>query len=818
VLRSHLAIAFRHLVTQKLYSAINIVGLAVGLACFILIALFVEHELSYDRHYTNADRIHRVSRDFYPREGVVETYLATMPGPAAAQLKLDFPQIEKAARISCCGANIATVSVRGDLLFNEDRFAAADAELFEIFDFEWLRGDSASALAEPFTVVLTESTARKYFGDADPLGQTIVVDDQSSVEVTGVIRDLKDDTHLTFDMLGSLLTMAAIRGEQAMNNWNANSFYTYVLLEEGADIRGVQSQSAAFFERHFSAGSSAYTGFTAVPLTDIHLRSNRALELGTPGSSTTVYTFSAVAVFILLIACINFMNLATARSAQRAKEVGVRKAVGAGRSQVIAQFVGESVVLAAVAAVLAAALVELLLPPFNAFLRMELTFGYFSDPLMLGMLGLLTATVGIVAGSYPAFYLSAFDPARVLKGDVTRGNAAAAVRKVLVVLQFAISITLLIATTIVYQQHRFARGIELGYDKDRVVVVRRSLGFGTQWETLKREWLEHPQISHVTASNLTPGAQNSDARVFQAEGVDSRGQAMPLMFVEYGFFETYGIAVVAGRAFSEEFGADRMVFPEANGSGGTVNFVLNELAARQIGWTSAEAIGKRFQLVGAESALHGQIIGVVKDVYLESVRTPIRAMVYMVPPKPGPGGPALTQSSIRITGGDFENALRYIDTKWAELMPEQPIARRFLDEDFQRLYESEERQAQMFTAFSLLAIFVACLGLFGLASFTTERRTKEIGVRKVMGGSVWDIVRLFTTEFSKLVLLANFIAWPIAYFAMQRWLASYAYRIDMSVLVYAAGTLVAFAVAWATVGTVAARAANTKPIHALRYE
>jgi putative ABC transport system permease protein len=814
MLKSYLVIAFKHLTTQKLYSAINIVGLAVGLACFILIALFVRHELSYDEHFANADRIHRVSRDFFgPRAAA--TSLATIAAPAAPLLEQDFAEIERAARLSVSPAGIGMTGPDDELNYQEG-VAEADNALFEIFDFEWLAGDPATALAEPFTLVLTQSVARRYFGDEDPLGRTLLVEGRTPFEVTGVIADLGDTTHLDFALLSSFATTAAM-DLGALSNWNFNRFHTYVLLEEGADIGAIERQSGEFFERHFEEGSSAYTGFSTTPLTDIHLRSNREQEMRPPGSIATVYAFTAIAAFVLLIACINFVNLATARSAQRAKEIGVRKVAGAGHGQVVAQFLSESVLLASIAVLFAVTLVELVLPPFNAFLGQTLEFEYLSDPRVAGALAALVAAIGLAAGAYPAFYLSAFDPTRVLKGDVTRGRGAGLFRKALVVVQFSISIALLIGTAIVYQQMQFARNVELGYDKDQIVVVRGSLtgGLGDQWETLKREWLSSPDITHVTASNMTPSMQNPNATGFRAEGGAAETRGVPFLWVDYGFFETYGIDLVAGRTFSEAFGTDRLA-ADARQDGTAGAYVINELAVREFGWTAEGAIGKWLELGPAQN--RGPVVGVVEDVYFESVHSAMTPTVYMIPPEAEIGYAPLPLASLRVSGRNLEDTLAHIDGKWAELVSDQPMSRRFLDDDFDALYLAEQRQGQMFTAFSALAIFIACLGLLGLASFATEQRTKEIGVRKVVGGTVLDIIRLFTGEFSKLVLLANVIAWPVAYFLMQRWLENFAYRIDMSFAVFVGSALLALVVAFLTVGTIAARAAAVNPVYSLRYE
>ena len=830
--KSYFSVALRHLLAQKLYSAINVAGLAVGLACFILIGLFVNHELGYDGQWAAADRIHRVSRDFFESAETREARLAGMPAPAAPLLKQDFPQIEQAARIFCCGA----VVKRSDgEAFIERGYAEADNELFRIFDFEWVSGDPATALTEPYDVVLTRSAARRHFGDDDPIGQTLLTGGGGdggweAVEVTGVIEDLPENTHLRFDMLRSLLGWTNCGCEEAaaleryFNDWSNNVFYTYVLLRQGASIAEIQSGSAEFLERHLGRGASDYTGFTAAPITDIHLRSDREGELWSPegaqpaGSMTTVYTFTAVATFILLLACINFMNLATAGAVQRAKEIGVRKVVGADRRHVSMQFLGESVLLAMIALLGAVTLVELALPSFNAFLGQRLTFEYLSDPGVLLALTLLAIATGLVAGSYPAFYLAAFRPGPVLKGDLTRGAGGAALRKGLVVLQFSISIALLIGTAVVYGQMRFVNSLDLGYDKDRIVVLSPNNVEGEQWETLKREWLTHPGITRVTQSDLIPSETNARTAEIRSDGPDRRGRRMQFVTVDYGFFETYRIDVVAGRAFSSAFGTDRPAAQEGEGGQSAGAFVISELAARLLGWSAEEAVGKwlefgapqgsRFRV--AEGA--GPVIGVVNDVYFESLHSSIEPTVYMMP-----GGSART-ISLRVTGRDLAGTLAFIDEKWKEVRPDLPASPRFLDQEFEALYQAETRQARMFTIFSALAIFIACLGLFGLAAFATERRTKEIGIRKAVGGSVLDIVRLLTADFSKPVLLANVAAWPIAYLVMKSWLARFAYRIDMSPWVYVGGALLALVVAWLAVAVVAARAARAKPINALRYE
>jgi putative ABC transport system permease protein len=801
--------------TRKLYTAINVLGLAVGLACVILILLYVRHELSYDTHYTHADRIYRVSADYPSVAGRPGMRVAPNVHDAAAMLEQEFPQqVERAARIWGHRVRLS----REDVTFYVPDFRWADPALFEIFDFEWLAGDPRTALAEAGSVVLTASTTARYFGDADPLGQTLVLEQQWPLRVTGVIGDLPHTTHLSADAIASMETGAAVLGWDYAGNWSFWAYHTYVLLREGASIDAMESRLPEAIERH-KRPSDSISGMTATKLTDIHLRANRIGELGIPGSMTNLRTIGAIALCILLIACINFQNLSTARSTQRAREVGMRKVAGAERGQLIRQFLGEAVLFAAVATLLAVVLVELLLPPFGAFLGRTLAFDYFAEPTLLVGLALLALIVGVIAGSYPAFYLTAFNPVSALKGDLTRGRRGAQLRSALVVLQFSISITLLIATAVIHFQREYARDLETGFATESVVILEASptVGLAAGWSAFKSELLAHPGITHVTRGTMRPTGLGT--RLVRAEG----GEALDLYnkWADDDFFEAYDVPVLAGRGFSAEHPGDRFVPPD-NGLeriGGS--FVLNELAALTLGWTPEQAIGRWFEVDFSGDfslAVGGPVIGVVENIYHESIREPLKPVFYMAPEPMWGDGPSFLDASVKLSGSRMREALEHIDETWAAHMPDQPLIRRFLDEEFQALYDAERRQAESFAAFSALAVVIACLGLLGLASFATEQRTKEIGVRKVMGGTVLDIVRLFTGEFGKLVLVANVIAWPVAYVLMRGWLENFAYRIDLDLLYFVCSGLLALAVALATVGTIAARAASTKAIDSLRYE
>jgi len=629
--RNYLTIAIRNLVSHKLYSAINILGLAIGLACVILIALFVRNETSYDKHWAKADQIYRVVRTFKRGAGNDDLLLATNAPQTGPLLKADFPELEQVVRIW----GFRLLLGRDDIAFYETGIKFADPEVFEVFDIPLIQGDPATALSEPFSIILGQKSAHKYFGDEDPMGQTITLENRMPMKVTGIMKDLPDNTHLRVDMLASLSSMAMAFGEDFLDNWGSNNFHTYVLTPEGYDIADLEAQIPDFLIRHVAEDANDWTEFPIQKLTDIHLTSNRDNEQQANGSKTGVYTFSAIAFFILLIACFNFMNLSTARSAQRAREVGMRKVMGAGRKQLIGQFLGESVLLSLLAMILAIAMVELSLPWFNSFIGLELVFDYLGNPGLLALLTGLALLVGFFAGSYPAFFLSAFRPATVLRGDLTRGSKGALFRKVLVTAQFAISIALVIATGVVLAQMKYASDLDLGLDKEQIIVLQGapSTGFGSSHDTIKQELLKHPDIVSVTGANLMPSDQNTNSRRIRAEGNDPEGRGMPFLNVDFDFFKTFGIDVIAGRSFSEERGTDLSAPTSEETPQTSASFMLNKLAARQLGWTPEEALGKWFEVSTEsrfEQSVRGPIIGVVDDMYFSSIHEAIKPAYYQV--------------------------------------------------------------------------------------------------------------------------------------------------------------------------------------------
>ncbi|MDJ0938473.1 MAG: ABC transporter permease [Woeseiaceae bacterium] len=812
MLSNYLKIALRNITGNGLFSAINIVGLAIGLACCIIITLFVRWELSYDSHWTDADRIHRVTRDFFSND----LQLVRVAPPIAPLLAEDFPEIEDITRAMQPGQIALS---RNEVSFQEENMIIADSNWFEFFNLEFISGDPETALARPTNLVLTERAVDRYFGNEDPIGKTLNIMGQADLTITAVIRDLPDNTHMKLEVIGSIAMIPMMMGPEQLENWGSNNYFTYLRLPEGYDAADLESRFTDFMIKHRGEDSPEGERLGLQALTDIHLTSNRDAEWRTNGSHAVVYTFSAVAFVVLLIACINFMNLTTARSTQRAKEVGVRKVVGADRSQLIAQFLGESVLLTAFAMLLAVALVELILPSFAAFLEKPLSFSLL-DPATLLTLTAGTLLVGLFAGSYPAFYLSHFRPVVVLKGAAS-GGGSAMLRRVLVVFQFATSIALLIATGVVMAQMHYARTIDLGYDKERNVVMRLPF-FADLWETyqpMRAELESHPGIESVVYSSRVPSMQNLDGSGYVAEGEQvtlDTVQGLSDIKVDAHWFEHYDVEFLAGRPFRDN--EVRIEMPTAEDPVTKGYAILNESAARRFGWTPEDSLGKVIRQPMSRELdmfVDREIVGVIPDIHFSSLHDEKKATVYAEP------NPNYQRNlSVKLAPGDYRAAIDHLEAVWQRMVPDEPSNWQFLDDRFDARYRAEAKQAKMFAVFSAFAIFVATLGLFGLASFTTERRTKEIGIRKVMGASVSDIVLLLTSDFTKLVLLANVIAWPVAYYFMNQWLNRFVYKAPFGewAWLFIAAALVALAAAWITIATQAGRAATSRPVLALRYE
>ncbi len=727
MLKNYFKIAFRNLARFKIYSFINIAGLAVGMAVSILIILYIQEELSYDKFHKNADRIYRLSREWFNEDGTSSLHLARVAPPIGPLLKNDFPNtIEEVTRVI---SDYSTFLRVDNKTFVEDKFFWAEDNFFKIFSFKMIKGNPETALKDPYSVVLTESMAKKYFGNEDPIGKTILYERQNNLKVTGVIEDVPENSHFKFDFLGSFITLNDYIGvENLTTNWGSNNYVTYLLLPKNFPASELEKQFPSFLDKHLT---QIYTQERGTPpsvkpskvnqlhlwkLTDIHLHSHLTTELEENGDINDVYIFSIIALFILLIACINFMNLATARSAKRAREIGMRKVLGAYKKQLMLQFIGESLMISFIAMLIAVVIVEAALPFFNNFIDKHLSLNYFGNPIVIiGLLG-LTLIVGLISGSYPAFLLSSFSTIKVLKGN-NSSSRKSTFRTVLVVAQFTISIVLIICMGIVYSQMQYFKNKDLGYDKNRIVILPSNQDMRKNIESVKSQLFENPNILNVTSSRLVPSDMLLNSWGGQLVGGD---ETIPLNFrlavdeVDYDFIKTYGLQLIAGRDFSREFGTDD-----------TAAFILNEAAVKQLGWNPREAIGKKM-IYGQRE---GQVIGVINNFNFESLHNKIVPIILLIS-KTGN-----SQFSVKISGKDISGTLGFLKRKWTELRPDYPFEYTFLESQLDELYTPEKKLGEIFGVFSLLAVIIACLGLFGLASFAAEQRTKEIGIRKVLGAS-----------------------------------------------------------------------------------
>ncbi|MDA1369290.1 MAG: ABC transporter permease [Proteobacteria bacterium] len=824
MLKNFLLLTFRNLKANRLFTLINILGLAIGLTCVILIALFVRHETGYDKHWANADRTYKVMRTFLAGNTSPALYLATNAPQAGPLLRQDFPEFENVVRIMNGGQLIINDPETNQAFF-EFGLHFADPDVYEVFDIPLLAGSWESALQAPLQMVINQTLANKYFPDGNAVGNSLLVAGQAPVQITAVMEDLADNTHLNAQGFISISTLVALFGEGFLENWGSNNFHTYVVTPENYNIETFVDSIPAFMNRHINENATSFTDFVVMPLPDIHLNSQRDNELGANGNIVTVYTFSAIAVVILLIACFNFMNLSTARSASRAREVGLRKTFGADRGQIALQFLGESVVLSLISVIIASVLVVFVLSWFNNLIDLQLQFSPLSEPLIPALLILLALAVGLVAGSYPAFYLSAFPTVNILRGELTRGSGGAKLRKILVVAQFSISIALVVASGIALSQLRYAMTMDPGFTKEQILIIRGNgvEGLGSNYQTMKQELLRHPSVVSVTAANLMPGDQNTNSDGVRYEGSDENFVGLPYLSVDYDFFETFDIELITGRSFSQQRGTDLFIEPTTDNPNTSAAYIVNEIAARQMGYSPDEVLNKWFEVGrggGGSLTARGPVIGVANNIYFSSIREAVKPVYYRVMEHDNPSRqfPNFGQMALKLSGNDMTETLNFIESTWTSFLPGTPYRQEFMDQRFEEMYRSEQRQSEIFTAFSIMAILIAGLGLFGLASYLTEQRTKEIGVRKVLGSGVADIVTLLTKDFSKLVLIANLIAWPAAWYFMNNWLESFAYRTPMSVGIFLFAGVLAWLIASVTVGTLAAITANINPTLSLRHE
>jgi putative ABC transport system permease protein len=806
--KNYFKIVFRNAKKHPMYVLINLIGLAIGMAVSILILLYVQFELSYDKYHPDADRIFRVSRSWNNPDGQTSLHLGQTAPPFGPLLKSDFPEdVEISARL----LNSNPLIKSGGNSFEEDRFFFADSEAFDLFSWEMVEGEGSSALIEADGIVLSESTAKRYFGNGNAVGKELLANlggQELTFQVRGVMKDMPENSHFHVDFLASMVPVVQFFGglESFMTNFGSNSFSTFIKLRDGLDYKTFEAKLPTLIDRHMGASqagipASKGTRLNLWPIGDVHLYSNLDSEIEPNGNIDYVYIYLAVAFFILLIACINFMNLSTARSSLRSMEVGLRKVMGADRGLLVKQFLGESFVMTFFSMILALIVVYLFLPTFADFTERPLSLNFIQNPQYLLLIFGIIAFVGLISGSYPALFLSGFVPAKVLKGAFKAGKVHERFRSVLVIGQFAISVILIVAVFVVVNQLNFMQSKDLGFKKEDIVVLPTSAQITDNFRIFKDRLENHPGIQSVTASSRVPSGRLLDSQDGTAEVNGEMSQITVRIAdiqVGHNFLETYGIPLVAGRNFDFTLASDS-----------TQAFVLNETAVKQLGWSSPEeAIGKQFNYADRR----GFVTGVMKDFHFESLHQPIVPIVFYIPQN------RISQVSVRIDADQRDQVLAYLKDEWAEARPDFPFEPTLIEDRFNRQYEAENRVKTIFTFFSVLTIFISILGLLGLVTFATEQRTREIGIRKVMGAETGNILILLGKDFLKLVAIGFLIAVPISWFGMSSWLEDFAYKIGVSWTVFLWAGLLAGTIAALTVTSQTIRAAWANPVKSIKSE
>jgi len=809
MVKHFLKITLRNFIRHPSYSLINLTGLFVGLTCCILILAFVEYEFSFDRYHKHAENIYRILSE--TTINGVSSESATCPVRFAPTLVNDFPEVKQAARI--------TPTVRRSFIYEDKRFFEsdvyyADQAIFDVFSFEFIEGDPTTALEAPYTMVLTENTARKYFGEANPVGKIMNWDNKSDYAITGVVRDPPPNSHFRFTVLASFNTFFSYDPRLAEYWWGWN-VPTYLLLQEGTDYKSFEKKFAAFNEKYL--GEVLETRGIIMtnrlePLKKIHLYSSVSGGLGGTGNIKVVYAFLSIATIILLIACINFINMTTSRFTSRAKEVGIKKIMGAGRRLLIVQFFSESAIYGFLALVIAMFLARLLLPFFNNLSEREIALNYIGLPWLTITLVTLLVLVTAISGFYPSLFLSGFSPIKVLKGRIIPGGETVFLRSALVVFQFTVSIFLIIFTFIILDQQRYLRNKELGFEKDNVLVValqNESVRFSL--ESFKEELSKINGVLGTGATSMVPGEMYLFNTTIYPEGFTA-DQTITIQnfLVDYGYFDAIGIEMVRGRGFSADITTDH-----SNG------IVINESAAKAFQWE--DPIGKKVNVVSSlennqTQTTQWEIIGVCKDFHNRSLYSVISPLFINYISNEGPIENRPRRLIVMLDGNDVINTVARIEEKWEEFFPEIPFYSFFLDEFYDSQHRAEEKLGKIFTIFSLLAIFIACLGLFGLAAYTTEQRTKEIGIRKVVGSTARAVIILLSRNYLRLIGVSNIIAWPVAFLIIRKWLQNYPYGTELSLIPFIITTLVTLLLAFVTVIYQSGKAALINPAEALKYE
>ncbi|HEY0651873.1 MAG TPA: ABC transporter permease [Chryseosolibacter sp.] len=790
--KNYFITSLRSLMRSKGFSAINIVGLAVGLATFSLISLYVYHELSFDRYHENANRIFRIVENLRTENEML--FQSTSSPPMGPRMKKDFPEVVNYVRFQ----NWSLLAQRNSISAYEPNSYIADSTVFDVFSFTLLKGDRKTALREPFSIVLTESMAKKYFGDEDPVGQSIKMD-YDNYTVTGVMADVPENSHFQFSNLISFSTWSRNQKDNEDRAWFWNGFHTYILLRDESSADAVRAKMKDFIDRNIGKGGMYYEDLPLQPLTSIYMASQRSWENGTRGSMNNVFILSIIAVFILLIACFNYINLATARASRRLKEVGLRKSLGALRRMLVAQFLGESIIVTFIAALVASIITWLALPAFRTLVESPLSLSILPNPLTIIACAFgLVLLIGIIAGAYPALIISGFQPVQIfrpsMKGIYSHNNF----RKILVATQFVISITLVAGTMLVYDQLNMVRDQDLGFNKNAMLVVPTNgdTAIVKYLDAVKNELKSIPGVRAVTGSHTVPG-QSTTNQYTEIEMKDGKMSPTNINFnfVDHDFLTTYEIKLLAGRDFLRESKADD-----------TTAYLINETAMKDFGWTPEEAIGKK-----VKGRYEGRIVGVIKDFNYRSLHTKVEPLVLALTTWVG-------RISIRIEDEELPATVGRVQQKWSELIPYLPFAYSFLDVDFDRQYKADQQLGKVAGIFTGLAIFIGCLGLLGLTSFVVERRTKEIGIRKVLGASVSSVVMLIAREFVWLILIALFIATPLTWFLISEWEQNFTMQAAINPLRFLIAGAAVFTFAWITISFLSFRAAQANPTKALRTE
>ncbi|HET9746478.1 MAG TPA: ABC transporter permease [Chitinophagaceae bacterium] len=816
MIKTYLKIAWRNMMKSKVFSFINIFGLSIGLTCCMLVSMYLFYELSYDKYHKNGDRVYQLGTTFV-KEGK-EDRTANTPAPMARTMQMVFPEIEKTARLLRTFSEDKTLLQYTDKTgavrsFNEAHGYLADSTFFQVLTYDFLEGNPATALMAPNSLVLSEEIARKIFGRESALNKIVRVSSNTNGDfdfnVTGVFADPKFPTHIDarffMSINGGGIAQSAREATSLASN---NMFYTYFLLKKGADAKQLEAKFPAFIDQYAGQDLKAMGFYKKQFLTrvkDVHLYSNTSSNVTPGGSVTYLYIIASIAVFTLLIACINFMNLSTARSSKRSAEVGVRKVLGAEKNSLIRQFIGESILMSLIAFLFALVFGKILLPFFSKLAQKEIVFSFEQHGVLVAGFFILAVITGLIAGSYPAFYLSSFKPIKVLKGRITNSLAAVSLRKALVVFQFVISVGLIVASVTINNQMKYMQSKDLGFEKEQQIIIPLRSGPSKNiYASLKGELQKNPQITNVGASLYYPGIMNPSDMPLYKEGDNMHNSKRVFMnWVDESFLQTLGIKPAAGRLYSRDFPADT-----------NFRMVLNQEAIKKLGFRDEkDAIGKKVAIDWQGETYRWEIIGVVKDFHFQDLHSQIEPYGFQLNNQP-----SYNYMIAHAKTDNLEHLLASIGGIWRRLNPNEPFEYNFLDDDFQKNYAADQRLAAIVRNFTVIAILISCLGLFGLATFSAEQRTKEIGVRKVLGASVGNVVGLLSKDFLKLVFIAIVIASPVTWLVMNKWLQDFAYRTNISWTVFVITALIAGGIALFTISFQSIKAASANPVKSLRTE